>query len=51
MVPGMSSSKYIIAINKDPDTPIFKIADYGIVGDALQILPLLTEELRKLKCE
>ncbi|MBQ9320923.1 MAG: electron transfer flavoprotein subunit alpha/FixB family protein [Eubacterium sp.] len=48
-VSGMMGSKYIIAINKDEDAPIFSIADIGIVGDVKQILPLMIEEVQKRK--
>ena len=45
---GMSAAKCIVAINKDANAPIFSVADYGIVGDALEVLPLLTEEFRRV---
>ncbi|MER3423632.1 MAG: electron transfer flavoprotein subunit alpha/FixB family protein, partial [Nitrospiraceae bacterium] len=46
---GMSSARTIVAINNNPNAPIFKLATYGIVGDLFEVIPLLTEEVKKLR--
>jgi electron transfer flavoprotein alpha subunit len=48
---GMRTAKCIVAVNKDPEAPIFKVADYGIVGDVFEVVPRMTEEIRKLRSE
>jgi electron transfer flavoprotein alpha subunit len=48
---GMKGSKYIVAINRDEHAPIFSVADFGVVGDALSILPQLTEEVKRRKAQ
>ena len=45
----MSGSDCVVAINKDPEAPIFEVANYGITGNLHEVLPLLTQEVRKLK--
>jgi electron transfer flavoprotein alpha subunit len=46
---GVASSKNIVVINNDPEAPFFKVADYGIVGDAFEVVPRLTEAIRRYK--
>ena len=44
---GMQTSKTIVVVNKDPEAPLFELADFGVVGDLFKVVPQLTEEIKK----